>query len=108
MPGHKQHCEDCERQLGKPFPEVHAWLDAFYGRDGDVAHRAVRHHLEGVEEVRRLWGDKAARAAVLHIMLDWDGIREDQIPKNQAEAEEFIGKWLASLPCLDNENGKNG
>ena len=108
MPGHKQHCEDCERELGKPFPEVHAWLDAFYGRDGDVAHRTVRHHLEGVEEVRRRWGDEAARAAVLHIMLDWDGIREDQIPRNQQEAEEFIAKWLGSLPSLDDERGENG
>ena len=108
MPGHKQHCEDCERQLGKPFPEVHAWLDAFYGGDADVAHRAVRHHLEGVEEVRRRWGDVAARAAILHIMLDWDGIREDQIPKNEKEAEEFIGKWLSNLPRLGNENAKNG
>ena len=108
MPGHKQHCEDCERKLGKPFREVHAWLDAFYGRDGDVAHRAARHHLEGVEEVRRLWGDEAARAALFHIMLDWDGIREDQIPKNQKEAEEFTAKWLASLPSLDDEKGANG
>jgi hypothetical protein len=91
MPGHKQHCEDCERQLGQPFPEVHAWLDAFYDGDGALEHRAARHHMEGVEEVRRLWGDDAARAAVLHIMLDWDGIREDQIPKNGMEAEG--GGW---------------
>jgi hypothetical protein len=104
MPDHKQHCQDCDRQLGKPFPEVHAWLDAFYGPDRDVAHRALRHHLEGVEEVRKLWGDQAARAAVLHIMLDWDGIREAQIPRNQEEAEEFVGKWLSSLPRLDTGN----
>jgi len=108
MPGHKQHCEDCERKLGKPFPEVHAWLDAFYGRDGDLAHRAVRHNLEGVEQVRRLWGDEAARAAILHIMLDWDDIREDQIPKSQHEAEEYTATWLASLPNLDNEKEENG
>ena len=41
-------------------------------------------------------------------MLDWDGIREDQIPKNQKEAEEFTAKWLASLPSLDDEKGANG
>jgi hypothetical protein len=41
-------------------------------------------------------------------MLDWDGIPEDQIPKNQQEAEEFVGKWLSNLPRLGNENAKNG
>ena len=108
MPGHKEHCEDCERKLGNPFPEVHTWLDAFYTGDGELEHRAFRHHTEGVEEVRRLWGDTAARAAVLHIVLDWDGIREDQIPKNEHEAQEFASKWLETLPRLDEPSEKNG
>ena len=108
MPSHKHHCADCAEKLGSPFPEVHAWLDAFHEGGGDVAHRAVRHHMEGVEEVRRLWGDEAARAAVLHIMLDWDGIREDDIPKTRQEAENFVSKWLSSWPRLDDLEGQNG
>lgn len=109
MPSHSQHCADCELKLGKPFPEVHTWLDALYdSRSGDLGHRAARHHMEGVEEVRRMWGDDAARAAKLHIMLDWDGILEEEIPKTRADAERFAAGWLSRLLGLDETNSHDG
>jgi len=33
-------------------------------------HRAYRHNRRGVEEVRRKWGDRAAKAAEIHIKRD--------------------------------------
>lgn len=65
----KEHCERCEDILGELFEYVHAWLDEF--ADGTYNHREFRHHEEGIEEVRKMWGTKAAIAARLHIEQDW-------------------------------------
>ena len=67
-----EHCEDCIRELGQPFPEIHRWLDEFFVTKG-ARHRVMRHHTEGVEEARRKWGDRAAAAAEIHIRKDWLG-----------------------------------
>ena len=84
----EEHCEDCRKKLGQPFEEVHRWLDAeavYCG--GALSHRDRRHHLDGVEIVRKRWGDEAAKAAILHILLDWRYLfLENELPKNQAEA----------------------
>lgn len=68
----EEHCNDCIRELGKPYREVHAWLDEFFPTLG-FKHRVKRHHEEGVEEIRRMWGKEAARAAEIHIMRDCYG-----------------------------------
>jgi hypothetical protein len=64
--------------LGKPFEEVNRWLDEFAGQPPDgMRHRKLRHHLAGIEQARKLWGDQAAR---LHISADLkqEGWTEDQ------------------------------
>ena len=73
MASFKEHCDDCERELGEPFPEVHKWLDEFFAKL-KAKHRDVRHHQGGVEEARKKWGDRAARAAEIHIAKDTGGI----------------------------------
>ena len=41
--------------LGKPFEEVHRWLDEFAGQPPyGMRHRKLRHHLAGIEQVRKL------------------------------------------------------
>ena len=72
MASRKVHCEDCVRELGEPFDYVHAWLDGTACVNGklNVYHRRARHHKEGVEEVRKKWGDRAAEAAIIHIKRD--------------------------------------
>lgn len=65
-----EHCQDCLKQLGHEFKEVHLWLDEYFKYDQTIKHRILRHHKEGVEEVRQRWGDQAARAAELHIIMD--------------------------------------
>jgi hypothetical protein len=68
----KEHCEDCRRELGEDFKHVHEWLDALFKVLGPK-HRSGRHHTGGVEEVRKMWGDHAARAAEIHIRKDYGG-----------------------------------
>lgn len=68
-----EHCQDCKERLGREWREVHQWLDGLYAVHGHD-HRQHRHHAEGVEEVRSLWGDEAALAAQIHIIVDCWGI----------------------------------
>jgi len=68
----EEHCRDCLASLGSEFREVNIWLDEFAPTMG-FHHRVMRHHIDGVEEVRRLWGDKAAKAAEIHIKKDCYG-----------------------------------
>jgi hypothetical protein len=68
MPKFGEHCAHCREMLGAEFREVHLWLDEFCGKPPyGTRHRHLRHYLEGIEEVRRLWGDQAAKAAEVHI-----------------------------------------
>lgn len=73
MSSHSEHCADCRRELGEPFEQVHEWLDDLFKVLGPK-HRSARHHAGGVEQVRRMWGDQAARAAEIHIMRDCGGV----------------------------------
>jgi hypothetical protein len=81
----EKHCQDCIKELGKDYAEIHLWLDEFakkypvaqYG----VYHRGFRHNKDGVELVRAAWGDKAARAAEIHILEDMGYIENWQKQK---------------------------
>jgi len=65
----EEHCEDCLKELGEDFRRVHIWLDELFGKLGPK-HRDARHHSAGVEQVRQKWGDRAAKAAEIHIRKD--------------------------------------
>jgi len=69
----KEHCDDCVRELGETFTQVHEWLDELQVDYGPM-HRPFRHHTEGVERIRSRWGDRAAEAAEIHIRRDCGGI----------------------------------
>lgn len=88
MPHIEQHCADCLMKLGEEYKEVHLWLDelarCFPIWEYGAYHRAYRHNREGVEEVRKRWGNGAARAAELHIIFDMGYIPE---PKRDAFKE---------------------
>lgn len=76
----KEHCKECEEKIGKPWEVVHRWLDEMAFKSGSLNpfHRMYRHHRKGIEEVRKMWGDEAAKAAELHIMSDEGRIPEDE------------------------------
>lgn len=86
----EDHCNECIEILGQPFREVHLWLDEFaknYSGTERYKHRKFRHHKEGVEEARKLFGDLGAKAAELHIKSDTDG----WIPsKKDYEIAEYV------------------
>jgi hypothetical protein len=60
---------DCARFLGEPFEDVNRWMDALFAEYGP-SHRRFRHHREGVEEARVLFGSPGASAAAIHILRD--------------------------------------
>ena len=76
MASYKTHFQDCQQALGNGWAVVHHWLDEmariYRNESGGVwmGHRVHHHHKEGIEEVRKRWGDEAARAAEIHILKD--------------------------------------
>ena len=72
----KQHCKECLKKMGNDWDCVHAWLDEpakkYWPWKG---HRQIRHHDEGVREVKRMWGEEAAIAAEMHIFLMEEGLQ---------------------------------
>jgi hypothetical protein len=83
------HCAETIALFGKSFEQVHVWLDELAGREGiGLKHRRYRHHLKGVEEIRKMYGEMAARAAIQHIKTDLrqEGWTEkDGMPKDEAD-----------------------
>ena len=82
--------------MGKDWDEVHAWLDEpakeYFPWKG---HRQIRHHKEGVEEIREMWGDEAAKAAEMHIISD-----EKKVP-----SKEQIKKKYGRSPYTQDKGG---
>lgn len=67
----EEHESMATKRFGKPWTQVHQWLDEFMGTPQyHMRHRKVRHHLEGIEEARKLFGDEGAEAARQHIEAD--------------------------------------
>ena len=66
-----EHCKECLDKMGDEWDKVHHWLDCtarpYFPWAG---HRQIRHHLGGVEEIRKMWGNEAAEAAEMHIISD--------------------------------------
>ncbi|MCX6558387.1 MAG: hypothetical protein NTW95_13310 [Candidatus Aminicenantes bacterium] len=75
--------------FGKPFTEVHLWLDEFARTpEFGMRHRRKRHHREGLREVEELFGWDAALVARLHVISDLkkEGWKEsDRFPEDEAD-----------------------
>jgi hypothetical protein len=87
MPSFEDHCRESMNLFGKPYKEVHLWLDEFAGSERyGFRHRKVRHHEAGIAEVCRLFGREAGVPAKQHIVSDlktegWTA--DDPFPKNE-------------------------
>ena len=73
MASFEEHCQDCERLLGKPYEKVNKWMDELYARFGPL-HRFWRHHTRGVREARGIFGFEGGQAATIHILKDCGSI----------------------------------
>ena len=67
----EDHCQESIVLFGKPYEEVHRWLDEFAGtaRYG-MRHRRVRHHEAGIREAVKLFGEEVGVVAKQHIISD--------------------------------------
>jgi len=83
------HCQESITLFGKPYEEVHRWLDEFMGMEPyGMRHRKVRHHLQGIKSVVKLFGEEAGEVARQHIISDLkeEGWTEaDPFPKDQQD-----------------------
>ena len=103
MPSLEQHVIESLTLTGKPWREVHQWLDELAGKPPwGMQHRGFRHHLAGIEYVRQRWGEAAAKAARQHVISDlrmegWT--EEDEFPRDPEHYQEVRfpvlvnGKW---------------
>ena len=70
----KTHCEDCERLLGKPYKEVHEWLDHYAKKFNPGIyleyHRQFRHTEKALNKQFEKWGFYRQQAAKIHIIRD--------------------------------------
>lgn len=89
----EDHCNESIILFGTPFKEVHKWLDEFAGVPGiEFKHRQIRHHLKGVEEIRKLFGEVASDAGLQHIKSDlkqegWTD--KDRVPIDQEDYKKM-------------------
>lgn len=106
IPDHVKHCEEILGE-GNGFKQVHQWLDSLFNTVFKfIDHRDERHNMWGVEEIRKEYGDLAAKAAMIHIMDDWELENEYQIPKNKSEAKILRLMKLGQAPGLKMEDIK--
>jgi len=84
-----EHCQESVRLFGKPFEDIHSWLDAFAGAaQYGYRHRRKRHHEAGIREAVTLFGIEAGEAARRHILTDLmqEGWTEkDRFPRDEAD-----------------------
>ena len=66
----KEHEERSMAEFGRPFSEVHIFMDQFFPRYKDLTHRLVLHHRLGIELVGVLMGAEAYLAARQHVLDD--------------------------------------
>jgi len=102
----EQHCYDCLEILGKEFKEVHEWLDEFFFPEGgscNVFHRKFRHHQEGLNEIKTLFGKDAVVAGVIHILRDCPGIAKDI--EDYVNGDFTQWKYYGKLRDKELENG---
>lgn len=111
MPDILDHSTDCERLLGQPWAEVHAFLDQYFATYGP-AHRLLLHHQLGVVLIIKRFGEAARPAAELHILRDLQPERElgqawqdllGEIPESWQDYGEPVLLDLALQDQLDQE-----
>lgn len=66
----KEHEQRCEKILGKPYPEVHKWIDQYFKEFGTGAHWLILHHKLGIDLGVSKFGEETRKAFELHIKDD--------------------------------------
>ena len=90
----ENHCQRTLLVLGHEMPHVHEWMDEEAWTTGgfNPHHRRVRHHRQGIEQVRARWGDEAAKAAERHVLDDLFGPEANDVELIPLDEADFIAK----------------
>jgi hypothetical protein len=93
MPDRAFHEKRAKDTFGDPWSVVHAWLDGLAFNDKgqlDVNHHRHRHHLGGIQQVERAWGETAAAVARQHIKDDEGKVfTEEEMKKIYPDGPEW-------------------
>jgi len=98
----EEHMKDCKRVLGKPYKEVHEFLDQ-YAEMFPVQifteyHRSFLHNKYGLEVIRAMWGLEAEKAAKIHIVRDYC-----ELPiKDWEMVDHYLNRSLPYFHYMDN------
>ena len=76
----EEHCKSSMEHFGEDGAEYHKWLDQYANGPGAHDHRKVLHHQEGVEVGVMLFGERARKHFIQHLIDD--GVYENE--------EEFL------------------
>lgn len=71
-----QHIDRAQKTFGRPWVEVHRYLDQYFPQFG-MYHRIVLHHQRGIDLVVAKFGKEAQPVAEQHILDDQQRIPED-------------------------------
>jgi hypothetical protein len=88
MPSIEKHVEISLQRTGKPYRQVHEWID-------DPQHKNERHDITRVLEFSRMfegkYGEEGAREYVQHLTDDLNGKFSHLVE----DVQELVGKTLA-------------
>ena len=94
----KEHAKDCKYFLGKPYWEVHKFLDqyaALFPVEHFVEyHRTFLHNSYGVGIIEAKWGVEAKIAALIHLYRDY---YEGPIKNIAGKLEEILKRVEAAM-----------
>lgn len=101
MAKEREHRKDCEILLGKPYGNVHAFLDqyaeAFFVGVFDDYHRSFLHNSAGLAVIEAECGKEARTAAEIHLVRDYTGIHIAQ-----GKIESMKERFQKILPYFNN------
>lgn len=80
----EEHEQKTIALFGRPFSEIHAWIDQYYPKFG-IRHRIFLHHLIGAELAVRTFGDEAVRPVVVQHIEDDIGF----VPKDWLSCDKI-------------------
>tara|TARA_R100000808_G_C2152923_1_gene162691 strand:- start:1173 stop:1520 length:348 start_codon:yes stop_codon:yes gene_type:complete len=99
------HCKSSVKYFGgneDDYYDIHSWFDRSKNYYGDIRHRALRHHTQGIEECEYIFGYSIKNSDGKEIpvrSIAEQHIREDLgfIPSVQDWLKEIVPKpWMSS------------
>ncbi len=87
------HEAHCQKLLGKPFTEVHNFLDQYHlpltNPFNAHLHRRYLHHLGGIKRAELKFGSLGGQAAIIHVMEDCLGYVPNERDYEDGTVDEY-------------------